>query len=185
MERLERRRQMKIGGRRAFVVIDESMFRHKRKYNRGRIGRTWRRRNAWVFGMLEVDRHRRRPVLKLVSRRSRAQLLPIIQKYVIPGGTILSDSWRAYNTLTDDGYIHYQVNHERFFVHPITGAHTQHIERAWRTYKEQVYRCRGNLSESSLKNALRLIEWTHWLGKEHRHGIVGRLFHDIHKMYPV
>uniref|UniRef100_A0AAV2LKJ4 Transposase n=1 Tax=Knipowitschia caucasica TaxID=637954 RepID=A0AAV2LKJ4_KNICA len=57
---------MKIGGRRAFVVIDESMFRHKRKYNRGRIGRTWRRRNAWVFGMLEVDRHRRRPVLKLV-----------------------------------------------------------------------------------------------------------------------
>ena len=31
VRRLERRREMRIGGRRAFVAIDESMFRHKRK----------------------------------------------------------------------------------------------------------------------------------------------------------
>ncbi|KAK7922331.1 hypothetical protein WMY93_009233 [Mugilogobius chulae] len=44
---------MKIGGARGYVVIDESSFRHKRKYNRGRFGRTWKNRNSWVFGILE------------------------------------------------------------------------------------------------------------------------------------
>lgn len=31
IKHLERRKKMKIGGRNAFVVIDESKFRHKRK----------------------------------------------------------------------------------------------------------------------------------------------------------
>lgn len=31
VRRLERRREMRTGGRRAFVAIDESKFRHKRK----------------------------------------------------------------------------------------------------------------------------------------------------------
>lgn len=31
IKRLQRRGQMRIGGRRAFVAIDESKFRHKRK----------------------------------------------------------------------------------------------------------------------------------------------------------
>ncbi|KAG7518072.1 hypothetical protein JOB18_023807 [Solea senegalensis] len=141
VRRLERRREMRIGGRRAFVAIDESKFRHKRKYGLGRFGKTWRRR-SWVFGMMEVRRSRRRPVLKLVETRSRRTLLPIIRKYVRPGSEIISDCWRSYNRLSHDGYIHYQVNHQRYFVHPGTGAHTQHIERAWRTYKEDIYRWR-------------------------------------------
>ena len=31
VRRLDRRRQMRIGGRRAFIAIDESKFKHKRK----------------------------------------------------------------------------------------------------------------------------------------------------------
>lgn len=31
IKRLERRKKMRIGGRCAFIVIDESKFRHKRK----------------------------------------------------------------------------------------------------------------------------------------------------------
>nr|XP_043870503.1 uncharacterized protein LOC122759618 [Solea senegalensis] len=184
VRRLERRREMRIGGRRAFVAIDESKFRHKRKYGLGRFGKTWRRR-SWVFGMMEVRRSRRRPVLKLVETRSRRTLLPIIRKYVRPGSEIISDCWRSYNRLSHDGYIHYQVNHQRYFVHPGTGAHTQHIERAWRTYKEDIYRYRGNLTEKALKMNLRFIEWNHWLGKEHREGILGRLFKDIRAFYKV
>lgn len=148
------------------------------KYGRGRRGPTWRRR-SWVFGMIEVKRSRRRPILKLVENRSRERLLPIINKYVRPGRKVISDSWRAYNRLLHNGYIHYQVNHHRHYVHPDTGAHTQHIERAWRTYKEDVYRYRGNLTEKSLKMNLRFIEWNHWLAKDYHKGILGRLFKDI------
>lgn len=184
VRRVERRRQMRIGGRRAFVAIDESKFRHKRKYGHGRRGPTWRRR-SWVFGMMEVKRSRRRPILKLVENRSRERLLPLIRKYVRCGTKIISDSWGAYSTLQANGFIHYQVNHQRHFVHPGTGAHTQHIERAWRTYKEDIYRYRGNLSEKFLKMNLRFIEWNHWLAKEYHRGTLGRLFKDIRACYRV
>lgn len=145
---------------------------------RGRRGHTWRRR-SWVFGMLEVKGSRRRPVLKLVKNRSRRRLLPIIRKYIRPGSEVISDCWGAYSRLSHDGYIHYQVNHQRHFVHPGSGAHTQHIERAWRNYKEDIYRYRGNFAEKALKMNLSYIKWNHWLGKGHREGILGRLFKDI------
>ena len=135
--------------------------------------------------MMEVKGSRRRPVLKLVENRSRRILHPIILKYVRPGSQIISDCWRAYDRLARDGYIHYQVNHRRYFVHPGNGAHTQHIERAWRSCKENIYRYRGNLSESALKMNLKFIEWNQWLGKEHREGILGRLFKDIRACHKV
>ncbi|XP_067449692.1 uncharacterized protein [Thunnus thynnus] len=183
IKRLERRK--KIGGRHAFVVINESKFHHKRKYNHGRSGRTWRRTHSWVFGMLEVEATLRRPILKLVRHRSRRSLLAIIWKYAVGGSHILSDCWRAYNTLQQQGFIHSQVNHRRFFVHPQTSAHTQHLERAWHTYKEELYHYRGNLSKQSFQGSLKVIEWNYWLGKEHRHGPLGRLFHDLRKDYKV
>ena len=62
------------------------------------------------------------------------QLLVIIRKYIRPENEVISDSWRAYNRLSSEGYIHYQVNHQRHFVHPGSGAHTQHSERAWQSF---------------------------------------------------
>ena len=135
--------------------------------------------------MLEMKGSRRRPVLKLVEKRSRETLQPLIQKYVKPGSAIISDCWRAYNHLSHQGYIHYQVNHQRYFVHPVTGPHTQNIERAWRSYKEDIYRYRGNLNEDMLKNSLKFIEWHYWLGKRHHDGVLGRLFKDIRACYHV
>jgi len=40
---------LKLGGRGKTIEINESMFSHKRKYNRGRIGQ-----GMWVFGMDEL-----------------------------------------------------------------------------------------------------------------------------------
>lgn len=59
--------------------------------------------------------------------------------YIVPGAQILTDSWRACNSLPQYGYIHFQVNHQRFYVHRHTRAHTQHIDRAGCTYKEEIY----------------------------------------------
>ncbi|KAL7881598.1 hypothetical protein AOLI_G00084460 [Acnodon oligacanthus] len=59
---------------------DESKFCHRRKYARGRIGNTWRRR-TWVFGILEIRGVSRRPVLRLVKRRNKQTLLPIIKQH--------------------------------------------------------------------------------------------------------
>ncbi|XP_072558743.1 uncharacterized protein [Paramormyrops kingsleyae] len=174
-----------MGGSTEFIVIDESNFCHKRKYGRGRTGETWRRKK-WVFGMLAVNGQRRRPILRLVERRSRCHLLPIISRHVRRGTTILSDEWRAYRcALSRLGYRHLTVNHSRWFVDPTHGGHTQNIERAWLTYKSQIWRLRGNRTEKLLKEHLSCIEWTYWLGQKHKDGPLGRLLHDIRKQYPV
>lgn len=128
---------------------------------------------------------RTRPIFKLVKNRSRKRLLPIIRKYVKPESSVISDCWGAYSDLSRNGYIHYQVNHQTHFVNPGSGAHTQHIECAWRNYKEDIYRYKGNLREKALKMNLRFIEWNHWLARDHRAGILGRLSKDIRACYKV
>ncbi|CAJ1071410.1 hypothetical protein AMEX_G12341 [Xyrichtys novacula] len=141
----------------------------------------WKRKK-WVFGMLGVRRRRQskeKPVLRLVERRSRATLVPLINRYIRRGSTIISDEWRAYNDLPQLGYRHYTVNHSVAYVNPVTGAHTQHIERAWRTYKEKIWRLRGNCSEELLEDHLLVIEWEDWLARKHRHSPLGRLLHDM------
>lgn len=138
-----------------------------------------------MFGLLEVKGQRRRPVLKFVKRRTQHRLMPIIQRYVRPGSDVLSDSWPAYRRLQQNGYIHYQVNHRRFFIHPTTGAHTQHIERAWRNIKNDVYHFRANMTEQKLKECLSFIEWDYWLAKKNKNGALGQLIEDIRYTYRV
>ncbi|XP_057217393.1 uncharacterized protein LOC130570906 [Triplophysa rosa] len=135
VEWMRRHTGQQIGGRREFVVIDESHFRHKRKYGRGRMAGGWKRKK-WVFGMLGV-RHQqqqisRKPILRLLERRSRRHLVPLIVHHVRPGSSIISDECRAYRILPALGYNHHTVNHSRWYVDP------QHIERGWRSYKEQI-----------------------------------------------
>ncbi|XP_037398783.1 uncharacterized protein LOC119264355 isoform X2 [Pygocentrus nattereri] len=143
---------MKVGGRHHFVVLDESKFSHKRKYNRGRFGNSWRRKRQWVFGMLEVGITTRRPILKLVKTRSRRVLLRVIRRHVKRGSYIMSDEWRAYRgQLSQYGYQHFSVCHKDNFVDARTGSHTQHIERAWQTYKVDIWRHRGNRTSRLLK----------------------------------
>lgn len=156
------------------------------QYGRGRVAGAWKRKK-WVFGMLGVYKRgtRTKPVLRLVERRTRRDLVPLIAHHARRGSTIISDEWRAYRQLPQLGYRHFTVNHSVSFVDAQTGAHTQHIERAWRTYKERVWRLRGNRTEDLLRDHLAVIEWQEWLGQCHFNGPLGRLFHDIAKFYKV
>ncbi|XP_055010091.1 uncharacterized protein LOC129409010 isoform X1 [Boleophthalmus pectinirostris] len=183
MQKLRRQTGQMIGGRREFVAIDESYFRHKRKYGKGRMAGGWKRKR-WVFGMLGVQNNgERKPVLRLVERRSRKHLVPIIARHVRVGSSVISDEWRAYRILPQLGYHHYTVNHSRSWVAPNTGAHTQHIERAWRSYKEQVWRLRGNRTDNLLSEHIAVIEWMEWLARKHVDGPLGRLIYDIGKQF--
>lgn len=152
------------------------------QYNRGRFGPAWRRTKKWVLGLLEVTPTTRRPILRVVRGRSRQELLPIIVRHVRRGTAIISDEWRAYRrALTEEGFDHYTVCHKRNFVNPNTGAHTQNLERAWQTYKVDIWRHRGNRTTKLLKEHLKVIEWEYWLGRSHRYNVLGRLLHDIRK----
>ncbi|CAF5092475.1 unnamed protein product, partial [Rotaria sp. Silwood1] len=67
-------------------------------------------------------------------------LMPIIYQYILPGTTIYSDQWRAYNAITNgrdgpDRYVHETVNHSLNFVDPTTLVHTQNVENMWMVAK--------------------------------------------------
>lgn len=119
-----------IGGRGKTVEIDESKF-GKRKYHRGR-----RVDGTWIFG--GIERESGRAFMVPVQKRSAAYLVPIITHFIAPETTIISDCWRAYDCLEDEGFTHLTVNHSVTFVNPDNGAHTNTIEGLWRHAKESV-----------------------------------------------
>ncbi|XP_039277164.1 uncharacterized protein LOC120355641 [Nilaparvata lugens] len=116
-------RKKKIGGPGRKVQIDESKF-GKRKYNRGRAVE-----GQWVFG--GIDELSGEVFMVAVENRSSDTLIPIIKEYIKPGSTIVSDYWKAYDCLKEEGFEHLKVNHKMNFVDPLSGAHTNKIEASW------------------------------------------------------
>jgi hypothetical protein len=71
------------------VQIDESLFNHKSKYNRGRRAS----KEQWVFGLADTSSKPAITYMETVDKRDAATLLPIIQHVVKPGAIIHSDQW--------------------------------------------------------------------------------------------
>lgn len=124
------RQSEQIGGDGKIVEIDESKF-GKRKYHRGHHVE-----GQWVFG--GVERGTGKCFLVPVDKRDRATLIPLIQKYIKPGTTIMSDCWRAYDVLSELDFAHLKVNRSINFVDPTTGAHTNTVESLWRHVKNRI-----------------------------------------------
>ena len=123
---------VQIGGVGEVVEIDESKF-GKRKFNKGR-----RVDGVWVFG--GICRRTRDCFLVPVEDRTASTLIPLIKKWIKPGTKVISDCWKAYGTLKEEGYIHGTVNHSIEFVNSETGDHTQTIESTWRAVKRSLPR---------------------------------------------
>lgn len=58
----------------------------------------------------------RKCFLAPVERRDKANLIPIIQRWIAPGSIIGSDCWKPYDELSKLGYVHKKVNHSVEFV---------------------------------------------------------------------
>lgn len=102
-------------------------------FNKGRLIT-----GQWIFGGTIIGAI---VVIVPVPDRSLMTLLEVIRKWIKPGITIMSDSWKAYNNcLNDCGFKHLQVNHKMNFVDSDSGAHTQTIERAWRETRANIPR---------------------------------------------
>ena len=64
-------------------------------------------------------------------------LVPLVKKFILPGTTVMSDKWPSYNSLGDEGFNHWCVNHSVNFVCPDNPeVHTQTVERLWLDFKQ-------------------------------------------------
>ena len=98
----------KIGGPGKSVQIDEAKF-GKQKYNRGRLVE-----GTWVLGGICSETGEM--FLEPVKKRDKDTLIPIIISRVKPGTTIVTDCWKAYNSLQEEDFTHLTVNHSYNFV---------------------------------------------------------------------
>lgn len=113
-----------MGGPNDIVEIDESLFRGRRKYNRGRLLLGDRRgEGPWVLGIYLVRTGETR--MFLVERRDRATLEPLICRHVAAGSVIHTDEWAGYANLSQAvgpngpmGFLHRTVNHSVSFSLP-------------------------------------------------------------------
>jgi transposase-like protein len=161
-----------IGGPGHTVEIDESAF-VRRKHNVGRQVAT-----QWVFGGL--DNETKEGFLVAVPHRNAATLLPILQQYVLPGTTAVSDLWAAYNTVGNLGYQHLTVNHSVQFVNPVNQATTNHVESMWSRAKQRNKRECGT-HRDLLDSYLIEFMWRQKYGKEP----FQKLLEHVREVYPV
>lgn len=125
----------KLGGPNIVVEIDES---HIGRHQKGAWGPTVGR---WVFGGYE--RGSKKLFIATVPDRSGSTLIEVIKRWILPGTTIVSDSWAAYNSLNKQGFYHLKVNHKIEYVNyknPELLIHTQGIERSWLEMKNRMPR---------------------------------------------
>lgn len=129
-------------GKSGYYVVDESYFGFKKKGKRGRGAQG----KKPFFGIYEPNGGNM--ITELVSNVDEENLLPIIKEHIPFGATIVSDGWRAYNRLEENGYRHIVVNHEQEEYDPRSNS----IEAAWshqkRNFKKMYHHCKlENLSE--------------------------------------
>jgi transposase-like protein len=166
------RNPVQIGGPGTTVEVDESLFA-RRKNHQGRA-----MPQQWVFG--GWCRATRESFMFAVPDRSAATLLPIIQGSILPGTTIMSDLWRAYGGITAMGYTHFTVNHSINFIDPQTGAHTQNVERSWKSAKERNKRHNG--THRQMLDSY-LCEWM-WRQRHRQLNLFDKILADIVVYWP-
>ena len=91
---------------------------------------------VWVFGMVDAGHVPALGYMEVVDQRDASTLLPIIRDHILPGTTIWSDMWAAYNRVSTLPGVssHETVNHSIQFVNPRSGVHTNAIEAYWNRY---------------------------------------------------
>ena len=63
------------------------------------------------------------------NKRDRNQITPLVVQKMMEGGTMTTDSWKAYPGAAEAAQVsHYVVNHSKTFKDPETGACTNNVE---------------------------------------------------------
>ena len=102
------------------------------------------------------------------------------RRYILPGTTVISDQWAAYNAVGTQGYQHLTVNHRLNFVDPVTHATTKHVEAMWGRAKQRNKRDCGT-ARALLDSYLIEFMWRQQFGEEP----FLHLIEHIREIYPL
>lgn len=147
----------KLGGPGKVVELEEAKI-GRQKYNRGRFVK-----GEWIFAGYEHES--KKIFITSVKNRTEETLLACIKEWILPGTTIVSDCWKSYNCLNNEGFQHLRVNYSYNFVDPQTSINVQHMECVWRevwgeipTFETKSKNFEGFLAEYLFKRVYNQIE---------------------------
>ena len=99
-----------------------------------------------MFGGIERSDNDFKFFVEIVPDRKEDTLLDVINRHIKPNTIIMSDEWRSYWNLDEQGFLHETVNHSQNFVDPNNPlVHTQTIESRWSCIKRFLKRKGTNL----------------------------------------
>jgi hypothetical protein len=170
------------------LLTDESVVA-KRKSAVGRLIE-----QHWVFGV--YDPQTKIGAFELVPDRKQVTILPLIQKYILPGTKIWSDRAAIYVDNRYDPphshitpipvnppYLHESVNHKREFRDPITQCCTNGVELLWKNMKIKNKAMSGT-SKEKLPSYLDEFQWRQLYGKK-TPAAFDNILQQISVFYPV
>lgn len=108
--------------------------------------------------------------------RKGTTLIPIIKSHVTSNSVVVSDEWKGYSRLKENGFVHETVCHKTNFVNPNTGFHTQAIERAW--IEGKAFIKRGRYPKNNLQSHLDEVS-CRMLRRDHPDGLFTAFMHGI------
>ena len=93
------------------VEIDELDFiKRKIEIGKSKVAK------KWILVMIE--RGTKQMYMEYIPDRNKKVIIPIIQKYCIPGTIIITKTWAGYGRLEDLGYCHYTYDKTKGFIDP-------------------------------------------------------------------
>lgn len=130
---------IELGGSDKEVQIDESLLVGA-KYQQGC---NLYRPQIWIFRDYGVVR--KVGYVTYVKKRVVATLLPIIERVILPGSTVISDKWRAYAGIPKllGNCQHLTVSHSQNLVDPVQRKYTNNMESYWVLVKTSFRKTNG------------------------------------------
>ena len=137
-------------------------------------------KTRYLFGIVDKSEHK--IFMQFVQKKDSETIIPLISTRVPPGSTINSDGANVYKQLSKMNYTHNFVVHERFYVDPITGHHSNHIENVWSNLKMKLKSIRG--SQKRMLDS-HVDEYIYKYNRKFEGNIFDLMLTDIANFYPI
>lgn len=131
-----------VGGDGKVVEIEESAF-GMRMFHRGK-----KVDGRWVLG--GVERESNKCFFEVVPRRTKRDLLKVLETYVLPGTTVVSECFKSYDCLSDPEFVSFSTNRNIHLKDPGTHSGTNSTEGTWSTIKRSYRGCHRNTFDAYL-----------------------------------
>lgn len=84
----------------------------------------------------------------------------ISDKHIERGSVTITDCWKGYDGIEQDGFEHLCVDHTHNFIDPETWANTQKIESSWRLLRKALNK--GSTRNDLLADHMCEFLWRRW-----------------------